>query len=73
VSLVKFMNDSGIDIINVRQDVSGISGRRLGDFVLFGVTATEMALLFFLTQKLMGLDWFFVLVYVLVLLFVVSV
>ena len=68
MSLVKFMNDSGIDIINVRQDVSGISGRRLGDFVLFGVTATEMALLFFLTPTFTAVDGIYVLQHLMVLL-----
>jgi hypothetical protein len=33
----------------VRTHVSGISGRRFGDFLLFGVTSAELALLFLLT------------------------
>ena len=72
VSIVKFMNDAGIDIINVRQDVSGTSGRRLGDYVLFGVTAAEMALLFFLTPTFTAVDGIYVLQHLLVLWFALT-
>jgi len=47
--------------------VSGISGRRLGDFLLFGVTSVELALLFFLTSTFTIVDWIYVLQHLLVL------
>jgi protein-S-isoprenylcysteine O-methyltransferase Ste14 len=46
--------------------VSGISGRRVGDFLLFGVTAAELAFLFFLTPTFTFVDWIYVLQHVLV-------
>ncbi len=52
----------------VRQHVSEISGRRPGDFLLFGVTATELALLFHLTPTFTAVDWVYVLQHLLVLL-----
>jgi len=51
----------------VRPHVSGISGRRLGDFLLFGVTSAELALLFLLTPTFTIVDWIYVLQHVLVL------
>ena len=51
----------------VRTHVSGISGRRLGDFLLFGVTSAEFALLFFLTPTFTIVDWIYVLQHLLVL------
>jgi len=44
-----------------------ISGRRLGDFLLFGVTSVEFALLFFLTPTFTIVDWIYVLQHLLVL------
>ena len=49
------------------QHVSGIFGRRVGDFLLFGVTAAELALLFFLTPTFTLVDWIYVLQHLLVL------
>jgi len=49
------------------QHISGISGRRVGDFLLFGVTAAELALLFFLTPTFTPVDWIYVLQHLLVL------
>jgi len=51
----------------VRTHVSGISGRRFGDFLLFGVTSAELALLFFLTPTFTIVDWIYVLQHLLVL------
>ena len=51
----------------VRTHLSGISGRRLGDFLLFGVTSVEFALLFFLTPAFSIVDWIYVLQHLLVL------
>jgi protein-S-isoprenylcysteine O-methyltransferase Ste14 len=51
----------------VKRHVSGISGRRLGDFLLFGVTSAELALLFFLTPTFTIVDWIYVLQHLLVL------
>ena len=47
--------------------VSGISGRRLGDFLLFGVTSAELALLFLMTPTFTIVDWIYVLQHLLVL------
>ncbi len=49
------------------QHVSGLSGRRIGDFLLFGVTSAELALLFFLTPTFTFVDWIYVLQHLLVL------
>ena len=49
------------------QHVSGLSGRRTGDFLLFGVTSAELALLFFLTPTFTFVDWIYVLQHLLVL------
>ncbi len=51
----------------LRQQVSGISGRRFGDFLLFGVTSVELALLFFLTPTFTIIDWIYVLQHLMVL------
>ena len=44
----------------VRPLISGISRRRLGDFLLFGVTSAELVLLFFLTSTFTIADWIYV-------------
>lgn len=51
----------------VRPHVSGISGRRLGDFLLFVVTSVELALLFLMTPTFTIVDWIYVLQHLLVL------
>jgi protein-S-isoprenylcysteine O-methyltransferase Ste14 len=51
----------------VKTHVSGISDRRLGDFLLFGVTSVEFTLLFFLTPFFTIVDWIYVLQHLLVL------
>jgi protein-S-isoprenylcysteine O-methyltransferase Ste14 len=51
----------------VRTHVSGISGRKLGDFLLFGVTSVEFVLLFLLTPTFTIVDWIYVLQHLLVL------
>ena len=47
--------------------VSGVSGRRVGDFLLFAVTAVELPLLFFLTPTFTLVDWIYVSQHLLVL------
>ena len=51
----------------LRPHVSGISRRRLGDFLLFGVTSAELVLLFSLTPTLTIEDWIYVSQHLLVL------
>jgi protein-S-isoprenylcysteine O-methyltransferase Ste14 len=51
----------------VRPHISAISQRRLGDFLLFGVTSAELVLLFFLTPTFTIADWVYVSQHVLVL------
>ncbi len=51
----------------VRPHISGISRRRLGDFLLFGVTAAELVLLFFLAPTFTVADWVYVSQHLLVL------
>src|SRR5512136_654155 len=51
----------------VRSHVSRISRRRLGDFLLFGVTSVELVLLFFLTPTFTIVDWVYVSQHLLVL------
>jgi len=46
---------------------SEIAGRRIGDFLLFGVTGTELVILFFLTPSFTLIDWIYVLQHVMVL------
>jgi protein-S-isoprenylcysteine O-methyltransferase Ste14 len=41
-------------------DISGRSKRRLGDFILFGVTGAELVLLFFVTPTFTIADWIYV-------------
>lgn len=50
-----------------RQDVTGITGRRFADFLLFSVTSVELTLLFFLTPTFTVVDWIYVLQHVIVL------
>jgi protein-S-isoprenylcysteine O-methyltransferase Ste14 len=47
--------------------VFGMWGRRFADFLLFGVTSVEVALLFFLTHTFTLTDWIYVLTNLLVL------
>jgi protein-S-isoprenylcysteine O-methyltransferase Ste14 len=51
----------------VRTHVSGISGRRVGDFLLFGVTSVEFALLLLMTPSFTIVDWIYVLQHLLIL------
>ena len=44
-----------------------LTGRKLSDFVLFGVTAVELALLFVLTPKFTPVDWIYIFQHLLVL------
>jgi protein-S-isoprenylcysteine O-methyltransferase Ste14 len=44
----------------LKPHVAGISGRRFADFLLFGVTSAEMALLFVLTPTFTITDWIYV-------------
>ena len=50
-----------------RLRVFGMWGRRFADFLLFGVTSVEVALLFFLTHTFTLTDWIYVLANLLVL------
>jgi protein-S-isoprenylcysteine O-methyltransferase Ste14 len=43
-----------------RSRAIGISGRRFADFLLFGVTSTELAILFLLTPTFTITDWIYV-------------
>jgi protein-S-isoprenylcysteine O-methyltransferase Ste14 len=54
-------------VIEVRTWLSVVSGRRLGDFLLFGITSVEFALLFFLTPTFTIVDWIYVLQHLLIL------
>ena len=54
-------------MIRVRPHVSGISRRRLGDFLLLGITSSELVLLFFLTPTFTIADWVYVSQHLLVL------
>ena len=51
----------------VRPHVSGISKRRFGDFLLFGVTSAELVILLLLTPTFTIIDWIYVLQHLLVL------
>jgi len=51
----------------VRPHIPGISRRRFGDLFLFGVTSTELVLLFFLTSTFAIADWIYVSAHLLVL------
>jgi protein-S-isoprenylcysteine O-methyltransferase Ste14 len=46
---------------------SGTSGRRFGDFLLFGVTAAELAILLLLTPTFTIVDWVYILQHIMVL------
>jgi len=50
-----------------RSHISGMSRRRLGDILLFGVTSAELILLFFLTSTFTIADWIYVSQHLLVL------
>jgi len=50
----------GSGMTGVRMHVPGISRRRFGDFLLFGVTSAELVLLFFLTSTFAIADWIYV-------------
>jgi len=52
---------------SVRLDVFEKPRRRLGDFLLFGVTLAELVLLFFLTPTFTTVDWIYVSQHLLVL------
>jgi protein-S-isoprenylcysteine O-methyltransferase Ste14 len=54
-------------MVDVRTHLFAISGRRFADFLLFGVTSAELALLVFLTPTLTVADWIYVLQHLLVL------
>ena len=54
-------------MIEVRPHVSGIFGRRFGDFVLFSVTAVELTILLLLTPTFTIVDWIYVSQHLLVL------
>ncbi len=56
-----------IDCSEMKPHFPEIAGRRLGDFLLFGVTSVELALLLFLTPTFTIADWIYVLQHVLVL------
>ncbi|HXX81193.1 MAG TPA: isoprenylcysteine carboxylmethyltransferase family protein [Thermodesulfovibrionales bacterium] len=66
------MSLSGSGITKVKPHTSGISGRRPGDFILFGVTSVELALLIFLTPTFTIADWIYVLQHILVLVIVLT-
>jgi len=51
----------------MRSQISGVSRRKFADFLLFGVTSAELALLFFLTPAFTIVDWIYVLQHLLVL------
>jgi hypothetical protein len=44
-----------------------MAGRRFADFLLFGVTSVELALLFVLTPTFTAVDWIYVMQHLLVL------
>ena len=54
-------------MIRMRPHVPEISRRRIGDFLLFGVTSAELVLLFFLTPTFTITDWIYVSQHLLVL------
>jgi protein-S-isoprenylcysteine O-methyltransferase Ste14 len=65
--VVFYLNGLGSGVSRVRPHVPEISGRRFGDFLLFGVTATELVLLFHLTATFTTADWIYVSQHLLVL------
>ncbi len=66
-SLVNLEKDRLNGITEVSPHLSVISGRRFGDFILFGVTLVEMILLFLLTPTFTIVDWVYVLQHLLIL------
>jgi protein-S-isoprenylcysteine O-methyltransferase Ste14 len=59
--------DISLAIVGFQNYVSRVRHRRLGDFLLFGVTSAELVLLFFLTSTFTLTDWAYVLQHILVL------
>jgi protein-S-isoprenylcysteine O-methyltransferase Ste14 len=51
----------------LRRHSFAIPGRQFADFLLFGVTATELVILFLLTPTFTGADWIYVLQHLMVL------
>ncbi len=64
--MVFCLNGSGSGVSEVRPHDSEIFGRRLGDFLLFGVTSVELALIFLLTPTFTIVDWIYILQHILV-------
>src|SRR3989449_9079454 len=54
-------------MIETSPRVFGLSGRRFADFLLFGVTSAELAILFILTPTFTITDWIYVLQHMVVL------
>jgi protein-S-isoprenylcysteine O-methyltransferase Ste14 len=65
--VVFYLNGLGSGVSEVRPHVSGIFGRRLGDFLLFGVTSVELTILIILTPTFTIVDWIYVSQHLLVL------
>ena len=65
--MVFYPNSSGSGVSEVRPHVSGIFGRRFGDFLLFGVTSVELTILILLTPTFTIVDWIYVSQHLLVL------
>lgn len=65
--LISCLDNLDGEMIEMRPHFPEIAGRRLGDFLLFGVTSVELALLLFLTPTFTIADWIYVLQHVLVL------
>ena len=57
-SVAWFLPGSGMT--EMRPHVSGITRRRFADFILFGVTAVELAVLLYLTPAFSIADWIYV-------------
>jgi protein-S-isoprenylcysteine O-methyltransferase Ste14 len=55
------------EISEGRPHISGITGRRFADFLLFSVTSVELTILLFLTPTFTIVDWIYVLQHLLVL------
>jgi len=65
--VVFYLNGLGSGVSEVRPHVSGIFGRRFGDFLLFGVTSVELIILILLTPTFTIVDWIYVSQHLLVL------
>jgi protein-S-isoprenylcysteine O-methyltransferase Ste14 len=65
--VVFYQNSLESGVSEVRPHVSKISGRRFGDFLLFGVTAVELTILILLTPTFTTVDWIYVSQHLLVL------